>query len=166
MPLAPCQSLPDNLCKSTLPMPPTSVNWSTYFLFLMLIYSYFIFLMLKANFYLLLWFHYKVSFKSDLFKNIFYWLCYYSCPIFSPLYSAPPCTPLPQTSLPLSSHPWVIHICSLVSPFPILFLTSPCLFCTYHLCFLFSVPFPHSPPSPFPLITLSVISISVILFLF
>ena len=37
------------------------------------------------------------------------------------------------------------------SPFPILFLTSPCLFCTYHLCFLFPVPF--LPLSPFALPT-------------
>ena len=46
----------------------------------------------------------------------------------------------------LSSCLWVIHISSLASPFPILFLTSSCLFSTYHLCFLFSVPFPLSPP--------------------
>ena len=45
-------------------------------------------------------------------------------------------------------------------------LNLPCLFCTYHLCFLFPVPFPHSPPSPSPLITLHVLSISAILFLF
>ena len=38
------------------------------------------------------------------------------------------------------------------------------LFYTYHLCFLFPVPFPSFPSSP--LITLHVISISVILFLF
>ena len=36
---------------------------------------------------------------------------------------------------PLSSCPWVAHRSSLASPFPILFLTSPCLFCTYNLCF-------------------------------
>ena len=59
----------------------------------------------------------------------------------------------------LSSCPWVIHISSLASPFPILFLTSPCLLCTYQLCFLFPVPFPLSPLSPSPLITLHVISI-------
>ena len=64
-------------------------------------------------------------------------------PFFSPLYSPPPCTPNPPSSLlPLSSCPWVIHISSLASPFPILFLTSPCQFSTYHLCFLFRVPFP------------------------
>ena len=46
---------------------------------------------------------------------------------------------------PLRSCPWVVHISSLTSQFPILFLTSPCLFCIYHLSFLFPVPFPHSP---------------------
>ena len=82
--------------------------------------------------------------------NIFYWLCYYSCPIFSPLYSPLPCTH-PPTSIP--PHPissWVIHIRSLASPFPILFLTSSCLFSTYHLCFLFHVPFPPFSLLPLP----------------
>ena len=78
------------------------------------------------------------------FKNIFYWLFYYSCPnFFSPLF--------PSALYPhLSSCPWVIHINSLASPFPILFLTSLCLFCTYNLCFLFPVPFPLFSPFPFP----------------
>ena len=66
----------------------------------------------------------------------------------------------------LSSWPWVIHISSFSSPFPILFLTSPCLFCTYHLCSYSLYLFPHSPSSSSPMITLHVISISVILFLF
>ena len=42
-------------------------------------------------------------------------------------------------------------ISSLASTFPTLFLPSPCLFCTYHLCYLFSVPFPLLSPSPSPL---------------
>ena len=57
---------------------------------------------------------------------------------FIPLHPVPS---LPPSFPYLSSCPQVIHISSLTSPFPILFLTSPCLFCTYHLCFLFSVPF-------------------------
>ena len=48
----------------------------------------------------------------------------------------------------LSSCPWVIHISFLASPFLILFLTSPCLFCTHHLCFLSPVPFPPLCPLP------------------
>ena len=46
-------------------------------------------------------------------------------------------------------HPYVhgSYISSLVSPFPILFLTSPCLFSTYHLCYIFSVPFPALSPT-------------------
>ena len=74
--------------------------------------------------------------------------------------------PLPPTFPPYSSCPWVILITSLASTFPTLFLPSPCLFSTYHLCYLFSVPFPPSPP-PTPLLTtLHVISISIVLFLF
>ena len=69
-------------------------------------------------------------------------------PFFSPLYSPLPCTSLPPASPHLSSCPWVVHTCtplppasphlsscswvvhisSLASPFPILFLTSHCLF--------------------------------------
>ena len=85
---------------------------------------------------------------------------------FFSLYSPPPCNPLPPAFPSLNSCPWVIHISSLVSTFPILFLTSPCLFCTQHLCYLFPIPFLSFSPSPSPLITPHVISISVILFLF
>ena len=70
-------------------------------------------------------------------------------PPFSPFAPLCPVTSFPPAILPLSSCPWVVHINSLASPFPILFLTSPCLFCTYHLCFLIPAPFP--PFSPFPL---------------
>ena len=61
----------------------------------------------------------------------------------------PPCHP--RFPSPLSSCPWVVHISSLASETClILLLTSPCLFCTYYLCSLFSVPLPplssfHSP---------------------
>ena len=60
-----------------------------------------------------------------------------------------PAPPLPPAFSHLSSCPWVVQISYLASPFAILFLTSPCLFCTYHLCFLFPVPF-----SPFSLFSL------------
>ena len=70
---------------------------------------------------------------------------------FSPLYSLLPCTP-PATTIPtpLSSCPWVVHISSLASPFPILFLTSPCLFHIFNVSFLFPVPFPSFTPHLLP----------------
>ena len=70
---------------------------------------------------------------------------------FQPVIPLCPAHLFPPAFPPFSSCPWVIHISSLASPFPILFLPpSPCLFSTYHLCYLFSVPFPplsssHSP---------------------
>ena len=88
--------------------------------------------------------------KCIIFLNIFYWLCYYSCPFFLLAISPKPCTHFSPSFSHLSSCPWVIHISSLASPFSILFLTSPCLFCTYHLCFLFPVSFSHILPIPLP----------------
>ena len=78
---------------------------------------------------------------------------YHLCFLFPlPFTPSSPSTlhPPPFSVPPLSSCPWVVHISSLASPFPILFLTSPCLFCTYHLCFLFPVPFPPILTSPSP----------------
>ena len=66
---------------------------------------------------------------------------------FAPLH---PALPSYQHSFPLNLCPWIMHVSSSVSPFPIPFLTSPCLFCTYHLCFLFSVPVPLFFPLPLP----------------
>ena len=63
---------------------------------------------------------------------------------FPPLCPVP--APFPPAISPLSSCSWVMHISSLASPFPMLFLTSPCLFWTYQLCFLITAPFlPFSP---------------------
>ena len=78
-----------------------------------------------------------------------------------------PLCSVPSSSFPhLSSCPWGMHISSLASTFPILFLTSPCLFCTYHLYFLFPVHFSPFSSLLLPTDTLHVISISVNLFPF
>ena len=61
---------------------------------------------------------------------------------FLPFIHLLPVPPAPPSFPHLRSCSWVIHISSLASPFPLLFLISPCLLCTYHLCFLFPVPFP------------------------
>ena len=62
------------------------------------------------------------------------------------IFLMPYASPLPPSFPHFSSRTWVIHISSLASTFPILFLPSPCL-STYHLCYLFPVPF--LPLSPF-----------------
>ena len=55
-------------------------------------------------------------------------------------------------SLRQSTHhcscPWVMHISSLAFPFPILFLTSPSLFCTYQYVLLNPCTFPLNLPLP------------------
>ena len=84
---------------------------------------------------------------------------------FHPFTQLHPAHPVPPTFPTYSSCPWVILMSSLASTFPTLFLPSPCLFSTYHLCYLFSLPSPPPPPTPL-LTTLHVISISMVLFLF
>ena len=69
---------------------------------------------------------------------------------FPPLYSTPSCPPPPSHIPHFSSCPWVIHITSLATTFPILYLHSPGLFSAYHLCYLVSVPFPALSPSQSP----------------
>ena len=81
------------------------------------------------------------------FLNIFidYAITVFPFILLHPAHSLPPAFP------PFSSCPWVIHISSLASTFPALFLPSPCLFSSYHLCYLFSVPFPPLSPSQSPI---------------
>ena len=70
--------------------------------------------------------------------------------IFFSLYPPTPVSTFPPAILPLSSGPWVTCVSSLASPFRILFLTSPCLFCSCQLCFLSPAPFSPLSPSPLP----------------
>ena len=93
-----------------------------------------------------------MSDNNNIFHSFLIYFIDYAITVvpFSPLHSPPPCTPSSTHIPPYSSCPWVIHISSLASTFPILFLSSPCLSSTYHLCYLFSVPFSplcfsHSP---------------------
>ena len=93
------------------------------------------------------------SLPSPLSKNKKKKIFFKKIPIFSPLVPSTHYHPSLQKS-PLSSCPWVVHVSSWASPFPILFLTSPCLFCIYQLCFLIPEPFPPIlsllPPFPLP----------------
>ena len=77
------------------------------------------------------------SYVNEILKkilNIFYWLYYYICPIFPPLFPSAMDTPSHPHSLPFNSRPCIMHVSSLASTFRTLFLTSPCLYSTYHLC--------------------------------
>ena len=92
------------------------------------------------------------SIKFIIFKYIVLIMLLLSSQCFSPLYPLSALhLPALQHSPSLSSCPWVVRISSLASLFPIPFLTSPCLFYAYQLCFLFLVPSPSprsSPPLP------------------
>ena len=95
-----------------------------------------------------------------------YSLCYYSCPKFSPFDPLQSALTSLRQSLQHCPSPWVIHICSLATLFPMLYNTSPWLFCNY-LFVLFN-PFtffthPSQPPSHLP--TIKTFPASVILFL-
>ena len=75
-------------------------------------------------------------------------------PPFIPLHPAHPSYPHPPTCIPpatpaLSSCPWVIHVSSLASTFPTLFLTAPLsiLYLPFMLLILYTFP----PISPHPL---------------
>ena len=87
-----------------------------------------------------------IYYSFILFK-IYLSIMLLSCP---PLHSLHPAHPLPPTFPSYSSCPWIIHISSLASTLPILFLPSPCLFSTYHLCYLFSLTFYPLSPSNSP----------------
>ena len=83
-------------------------------------------------------------------------------PPFTPLH---PAHPLPPTFPRCGSCSWVILISSLASTFPILFLPSPYFLPTIYATYSLYLS-PLSPPPTPMLITLHVISISVVLFLF
>ena len=83
-----------------------------------------------------------------LFKKIYfivYAITVVPFPPFTPLH---PAHPLPPTFPPYSSRPWVIHISSLASTFPILFLPCPyflpTIYATYSL-YLSPLSPSHSP---------------------
>ena len=87
---------------------------------------------------------------TSFLKIYIYFIDYAITVVPFPPHSTPSCTPPPSHIPRYSSCPWVILVSSLASTFPTLFLPSPCLFSTYHLCYSFSVPFPHLSPSHSP----------------
>ena len=102
-------------------------NAYIYFFLQRLILFYFIL------FYFIFCFHVKTQLQISFLKYILLIMkLQLSYPPPTWLYSPLPCISLPtHIPFPLSSCPWVIHISSLVSPFLILFLTSPCLLFAY-----------------------------------
>ena len=83
----------------------------------------------------------EFSYDGYFLKYIFINYDIIVVPIFPPL---PPSTqdpPFPPAISPLSSCPWS-WIWVLWYSISYTVLNIPCLFCTYHLCFLFPVPFP------------------------
>ena len=94
----------------------------------------------------------EFSYDGYFLKYIFINYDIIVVPIFPPL---PPSTqdpPFPPAISPLSSCPWS-WIWVLWYSISYTVLNIPCLFCTYHLCFLFPVPFPPFSPTLSLLIT-------------
>ena len=109
----------------------------------------------------------KITEIYILFFNIFYCLCYYSCTI-PPISPFRPGHPSGPHSPPFSSCPWVVcciyklfgfYISYIILNLPLSILYLPIMFLSLYL-------FPHCSPSSSQLITLQMISISMILFLF
>ena len=99
---------------------------------------------MRQKFYFIYLFFLLIIMDTFIFFDIF--IDYAITVVLFPPHSTPSCPHPPSHIPPYSSCPWVILISSLASTFPTLFLPSPCLFSTYCLCYLFSVPF--SPLSP------------------
>ena len=114
-----------------------------------------------------LWGSYFTSVSLNVLFFFKYFIHYAITVVPLPLPLSPLCFAhlLPPTFPPFSSCPWVMYISSLVSTFPILFLTSPYFLPTIYATYSLYI-FPLSPPPTPPLITLHEISISVVLFLF
>ena len=128
-----CSTYPLNGCTLLLSFSPRKVVPSSHLFF-------------NYSFILFSFCIYKIFFFFDIFID-------YAITVvpFSPLHSTPSCPPPPSHIHPYSSCPWVILKSSLASTFPTLFLPSPCLFSTYHLCYLFFVRFPYLFPSQSPI---------------
>ena len=90
-------------------------------------------------------------FSFSMFSFIKLYFIDYAIKLVLILPLCPPPLGIPY-SLRSSPHhcscPWVMHISSLVSPFPILHFTSPWLFCNY--LFVLLNPFTSSPILPHP----------------
>ena len=82
--------------------------------------------------------------RPIFFKYILLIMIYQLSPfsLSDPFHLVPPIT---SSNLPLSSHPWALHIISLATPFLMLFLISP-YFVPTNLCFLIPASFPSSSP--------------------
>ena len=128
--------LPTSPC---FPHPPSPWQPLFYSVFLIFPFCYFVFQVstykLGAAVFVFLCLV-KVFLYIFVYLYLFYWLCYYSWPSFSPLSHSPQYSPFPLATPPFRLCPWVLHISSLAAPFPILFLTCPCLFCTYQFVLL------------------------------
>ena len=92
-------------------------------------------------------FHFFSNLNNFIYLSIFYWLCYYSSPIVSPLHWPPPGTPIGSSIPPPLFMSRGHTYKSLASPFPILHLIPPCLFLPINYAPYSLYLFCHSPPS-------------------
>ena len=103
-------------------------------------------ILLRKSLFLLLYFPGVSFFKKNLYFIID---AITVVPIFL---SMPPSTQSHPYSLRQSPYhcPFFLHICSLATMFPMLYFTSPWLFCNYHFILLNPFTFFTHPPDPLP----------------
>ena len=104
--------------------------------------------------------------SGDYFLNYIYCLCYYSCSKFPPFGPLHPALPIPQAIPHHCPCPWVMHVSSLATPFPIIFFTSKSYSVTTYLYFLIPSPLHPFPDTTSHLANIKTPSIPMILSLF
>ena len=92
----------------------------------------------------------NLDFKFIFFKLYFIDYAIIVALIFPPLPPTHPASPTPSQSPRHCSCPWVMHISSLATPFPILYFISPWLFCNYLFVLLNPPTSSPLPPHPHP----------------
>ena len=108
------------------------------------------------SYYVIVWLHHILFIYCtiDRLSEIYIYFIVYAITVVPNF----PLSPIPHHLAPHSlrqspNHcpcPWVMHVCSLATLFPMLYFTSPWLFCNYQFVLLNPLTSTPSPHTPFP----------------